>query len=295
MTTNGTLFYDEHIDFFQNNYFNISISLDGPKELHDMNRVFSSGKGSFDIIMENINHIKTNYPDFFQLFRFMTVITPRVDFSCITNFYDVGEFISSNVAMSLVNNYCVKEELKYDDLYYITSRFNCMKFLLAELGIYDKKKVSVLFRDALSNIERIYERLSKGKMPKKAHPSGPCLPGVMRPFVDVHGNIFPCERLPENSEAMKIGHIDKGFDMKKIHSLLNVGQLTKEECIGCWSFVFCNLCAAACGSSDELSRDERLQHCLGVKQDAINNLMTICLLLENKYKFFNNNSEVVSV
>ena len=37
--------------------------------------------------------------------------------------------------------------------------------------------------------------------------SGPCIPGQRRLFIDVNGNFFPCERVSETSDAMKIGDL----------------------------------------------------------------------------------------
>jgi len=37
----------EIAEFFTDNEINLIISLDGPKELHDANRVFADGTGSF--------------------------------------------------------------------------------------------------------------------------------------------------------------------------------------------------------------------------------------------------------
>ena len=37
--------------------FQLTISIDGPKELHDKNRVFASGKGTYDKVIANIHKI----------------------------------------------------------------------------------------------------------------------------------------------------------------------------------------------------------------------------------------------
>ena len=43
------------------------ISLDGAKEDHDKNRVFKdSGKGSFEVIMKNLNEIKKRMSRVFE-------------------------------------------------------------------------------------------------------------------------------------------------------------------------------------------------------------------------------------
>src|SRR5262249_4895812 len=45
LTTNGTLLSDEIIDFFQAHRFGLTVSIDGPQELHDKRRFFLTNKG----------------------------------------------------------------------------------------------------------------------------------------------------------------------------------------------------------------------------------------------------------
>jgi uncharacterized protein len=51
LQTNGILIDDEWAKFLAENRFLIGLSIDGPKEIHDRYRKFSSGKGSFDEAM----------------------------------------------------------------------------------------------------------------------------------------------------------------------------------------------------------------------------------------------------
>ena len=158
-----------------------------------------------------------------------------------------------------------------------------MKLLLSKINLFDSSRVSKLFSAEIENIHRLYATLSKNGVFEKSHPSGPCLPGIMRPFVDVDGRLFPCERVSEESAAMQIGHINTGFDIKKVENMLNVGQLTADECKECWCFLHCTLCVAACDGGDELSGKERLKHCNMVENSIMETLFSICLLGENGY------------
>jgi uncharacterized protein len=60
ITTNGTILNDEIIHFLMDNHFQIMVSIDGTKTLHDKNRLFKNGKGSYDTILENINKIPSS-------------------------------------------------------------------------------------------------------------------------------------------------------------------------------------------------------------------------------------------
>ena len=76
ITTNGTIMSDEIVKFLMEHDFSVLISLDGPKELHNKNRVFANGEGSFDKIMQNLRYVKDNYPIFFEKISFNTVVPP---------------------------------------------------------------------------------------------------------------------------------------------------------------------------------------------------------------------------
>lgn len=49
--TNGTLLNEEWCEFFRANNFLVGLSLDGPRELHDLYRVDKGGAGTFDKVM----------------------------------------------------------------------------------------------------------------------------------------------------------------------------------------------------------------------------------------------------
>src|SRR5690348_15655895 len=50
LTTNATLLTPAIIQFLSDNSIGVTVSMDGPPELHDKLRVFSNGRGSYDII-----------------------------------------------------------------------------------------------------------------------------------------------------------------------------------------------------------------------------------------------------
>lgn len=52
--TNATLLDDEWATFFKENDFLVGVSIDGPKEIHDANRVDKKGNSTFDEVMRGI-------------------------------------------------------------------------------------------------------------------------------------------------------------------------------------------------------------------------------------------------
>jgi len=71
LQSNGTLITEGIAQFFHDEHFNVGISFDGPKWLHDKNRVLNNREGSYDSVIQGINHLKNEDVPFSTL----TVLT----------------------------------------------------------------------------------------------------------------------------------------------------------------------------------------------------------------------------
>ena len=60
LQTNGALISQEWVDFFKSNDFHVGVSLDGPPEVHNANRLFRSGQESFEHVMRGIRLLREN-------------------------------------------------------------------------------------------------------------------------------------------------------------------------------------------------------------------------------------------
>src|SRR5580693_573813 len=61
LTTNATLLTPTIIEFLSANRIGVTVSMDGPKEMHDSLRVFANGKGSYDIIEPKVRELIQNH------------------------------------------------------------------------------------------------------------------------------------------------------------------------------------------------------------------------------------------
>lgn len=64
LQTNGTLINKKWAEFFHTYHFLVGVSLDGPQVIHDQHRVTGSGKGSYELVMRGIEHLRTAGADF---------------------------------------------------------------------------------------------------------------------------------------------------------------------------------------------------------------------------------------
>lgn len=70
--TNATLVNDEWADFFRQYRFLVGVSLDGPPDINDAQRIYRKGAGSFDQVMQGIETLRRHQVDF----NILTVISP---------------------------------------------------------------------------------------------------------------------------------------------------------------------------------------------------------------------------
>ncbi len=297
MTTNGTLFTREILEFLSLHDVNIAISLDGPREVHDKNRKFAvSGCGTFNKVSKNLEFFRENYPEYFKKVLFNVVLDRKNNFSCIDEFFSTYDIISESIinALNITTNYSQGQIESYED-YDIKMKYEYFKMLLSKINRLDAQYVSKLLFNDYERLKTSFvkERQHTRELPDRAHHGGPCVPGVQRLFMDVNGNFYPCERVSENSEIMRIGHVDTGFDLGKVRKILNIGKLTEKSCKNCWAFRFCTLCAATADDTVELSADKKQSNCNSVRVSQEESLKDYCTLIEFGHSFEDNNGYYV--
>jgi uncharacterized protein len=88
MQTNGLLLDSEWIEIFKTNSVVFSISLDGPPEIADKNRIYPNGSGSTLSLLKNILNLKEENPSFDDLCQgYLCVIDVNTDGSEIFNWF----------------------------------------------------------------------------------------------------------------------------------------------------------------------------------------------------------------
>lgn len=287
LTTNGTMFTDDILKYLFENDFIIMISLDGPKEIHDMHRKYPDGSGSFDIIIENLRKIQKNFPNHYKKVSINTLINPENDLRCVQKFYDIDSVLSYYTPkITSLSEFNTNYSPKYDEDFQIANRLGRMKVLLWMLGKVSKSIVPNLFQDTKLSF-LITNRLLQpiNALPETCHHSGPCIAGVERLFCDVDGNFLPCEKVSEKSDAMKIGHIETGIDLEKARQLINIGEITKDACSSCWGFMHCTQCAAAADNEGCFSAELKLSHCSKTLNSILEEFKDHCFLIENGLDF----------
>lgn len=288
ITTNGTLLTEQIISYLCEHNFNITISLDGDKEEHNKNRRFLEGTGSFDLIMNNLQKIKDYDEIFFNKVRYNAVVSPKSDWNKVFKFFSESSLIDPhNVKLNPVADDCLvnKSLIEADENFWIPYRYEYMKLLLYMIGELKFNDIHPSFEKSMFEIKRLYKMLQQHNCEQpKMHHSGPCLPGIQRLFVDTVGRFYPCERVSENIPDMNMGSVEKGYNYEKMRVLLNIGELTQENCLNCWNLRHCKICAGQIEPIDnKLTCQNKLLICPKSENEVLGRIKDLCVLYENGY------------
>ena len=287
ITTNGTIFTDEMLDFFEKNAFFVLVSLDGPRQYHDRSRKFKNNKGSWDCIMKNLEKIRKKYPGIFKR-RLMlsTTIAPPASYKELDDFF--SEFGVSQ-RIGLVEAASLKDCKQFKDLY----DYDYVLQKLEDLGVsgqlvtkwYYPGNMFVfnLFKDVIRRLHRRNDRFFSLDKPAK---HGLCIPAGFKLFVSAQGALFACEKL-EGYPEMKIGHIDRGVDIEAVEGVFSsFRDLGWEECENCWISRFCPCCFLHPLSDGKFSK-EKLRVLCEIWRDHYHRMIEVyCSILEKNESAF---------
>ncbi len=266
MTTNATLMSDEIIDFLAEHDFKLLISIDGPASIHDINRKRSDGTGSFASAFEALKKAYKRYGDnAANGLEINMVLAPDNDIDEAFSLFD-DEFFRNNsvgISSSVADDEYLEYKLEYPNEF--IAKYNYYFFLafLKTMKLVEGIDIPAFYNQSMFILKRNYLRYKRGmnSLPDIGCPGGPCVPGHSKFFVNVYGDMFPCERVSEISKCMKVGSIYNGFDYDAIKKQMNVSQQTADKCRECYAQLHCSLCQGYSDGGDELVSEKRAANC----------------------------------
>ncbi len=222
--TNGTCASQDFIDFVKSCDINpLWISFDGPKEVHNSNRKYNKGNGSYDDILSNIkifqsNNIKlkasavitADFPKPLEIINHILKIgfdeislTPvRPGFEC--------SFNNSNIKDLLIG---------YDEI------FNTLE----SASLKNDFKLFHLLKEDMC-LAPLFSLLRKIKLTKRCAFDDQIV-------VDSKGNIYPCLYFTGHKDFC-YGKITEGIDSTKINHKLDINN--RGSCNECWARYLCS-------------------------------------------------------
>ncbi|PYS00034.1 MAG: quinohemoprotein amine dehydrogenase maturation protein [Acidobacteria bacterium] len=230
MTTNATLLTPATIEFLSENRIGVTVSMDGPADLHDKLRVFANGRGSYDVIEPRVRALIQNHRT--------RPITARVTLtSGVTDVIRIFRHLKNDLGFHEVGFAPVTTSP--NRLYAINDRG--MDQVLEQFHVLADEYLEYALRGEMhgfSNVSDTLSELCQGV--NKSHPCGAAL-GLVG--VGPSGDIAPCHRFVD-SDSHALGHISTGIDREKQRDFLRRGHInSKYDCHTCWARP---LCAGGC-------------------------------------------------
>ena len=270
MTTNGVLITKEMATYFNENKFAITISLDGPEEINDENRVFENGTGSFKYALRGIQLLSDAYKDRAKEALFISMVLSENNkriYERIQSFFNETEFLKyltvivSYASQGRVSSDYIKPNHKLDNLILKkTDADPLYKWFIEKQGFEFNKKSLFSNRFMQENFHIVHRRDLSDKPMEKYYFNGCCVPGARRLYVNIDGDFLPGERV---GTVPFLGNVEDGFDKEKIKKFY-VEEFSKEAvkfCNDCWAVHLCTNCYVDCFDNNDINISYRHKSC----------------------------------
>ncbi|WP_425447635.1 radical SAM protein [Dethiothermospora halolimnae] len=203
LITNATIMNDEIfrilLEYRDKVDLSTQLSVDGIKKVHDMYRVTKDGKGSFQLIEDNIEKFKQIYKN-------------------RSGMLTVHGVVNKKALPYLFESYrYFKEEWGFNEIWFMPLHED--DWTIEDIDIY-RKELNKIADYIIEDAKKGKMKTFKGYSPinrcfEKQRPSAPC--GAGKGFISItaDGSIYPCHHFYFNHKELKIGNVWKGIDDSK--------------------------------------------------------------------------------
>ncbi|MBU2615715.1 MAG: radical SAM protein [Nanoarchaeota archaeon] len=222
----------------------VTISLDGPKEVHDKNRRTKNGGSTHRKILRNIEIFEESYPGYAEShFSYNATCENPYDLLGIIRFFNEND----RCGIVRIGN---KETKGFDRNSREENSFNfsllSQEYIASIVSGRDPKILRTFFDQEL---KRVTLR-DTGVMPEELMLDGCCYPGNRKLFVDTGGAFYMCERFGGRAS---IGNVSSGINLDIVNNIIEeFMEIRDGSCGGCWAQ---RLCAPCIQSSKDPSGD----------------------------------------
>lgn len=227
--TNGVNYSNECVQkYIKKNYgkLSVSITLDGTKEKHDLQRVFPDGTGSYDAISKNIDLWKSQFKGTTKV-TFASDDLPLLKDSILDLWNRGIEDVAANVVF--------EDVWKENDDKVFESQLKSLADYILDKHLFDRYSCTLFDEKIGGYIDE--EQLS--------HTS--CGAGKMM-ALGTNGKIYPCIRYMSYSlnkqKEWSIGNIDEGINMEYVRPFMAamIKYQSDKECLECPVANGCRFC-----------------------------------------------------
>lgn len=220
-STNGINYHDEKVQQFirkNHSHLSIGITIDGTRAKHDLNRIYKSGRGSYNDVVKNIPLWLEQFPGGATKVTISSPDIPYITESVLHLFW---------LGIKEININCVFEDVwnEGDDVLFEEELITLADAII-EKGLYREYGCS------------FFSEIIGKPLDRKLQNQNWCGAGMML-AVDAAGYFYPCTRFAQYSlrdkKARIIGNVKEGIDRNKLRPFLTLDRCTQStaECIDC--------------------------------------------------------------
>jgi uncharacterized protein len=257
MTTNATLI-DKYIDFLVANNFRTLVSLDGNEENNSYRIFRKNNKNSFSKIIENIDMIQRDYPEYFDSnINFNAVLHDRNSVKSVYEFIynryhkipQISPLNPNDVdpdKEDIFKN--MRHSVRESETEYIKEKDNLLPH-----NMIQPYKESISFLKYLSVNSYISNIVSSTHNEDTYFPSSTCLPFQKKIFLTTSNKLLPCEKISSKYSMGEVGEnviIDVNEIAKKYSSFY---EHLEKVCRHCYLYRFCSRCMFEIKDLDKLN------------------------------------------
>lgn len=225
ITTNGTLVTPDDGDFFEAHAFAVTVSLDGPREVHDRQRPARGGQGTFDRIMRNVAPLLERQRRM-QVAARVTVtpihleLVETLDAFIAAGFHSVG-------FSPMLRSPTGTGEMRREDL----------EVMLGEMIACGREYERHALRGErypFANMANAMKEIAKG-----THRPYPCGAGAGYVGISAEGELSACHRFVGDEDGA-MGSLTEGLDRARQAQWLASRHVHRQSpCTACWARYLC--------------------------------------------------------
>jgi uncharacterized protein len=225
ITTNGTLVRPEDGDLFEEHGFAVTLSLDGPRDVHDALRPYKSGRGSYDRIMANVRPLLGRQRKM-QVSARVTV-TPANLMLRETLEQLIREGFHSVGFSPLLSAPSGQGEMQPRDL-------ELMLGAMIDCGSEYERRILAGERYPFANMDNAMQEIARG-----THRPYACGAGAGYLGVSAEGELAACHRFVGDPEGA-LGSLADGIDLGRRGAWLHARHVHRQApCTACWARYLC--------------------------------------------------------
>lgn len=233
LQTNGTLLTKENVIFFKDNEFKIGISLDGPQEFNDQNRIYMNGMGTYTNIMRGIDILRNH--------DIPVGVLSVISKANIYHLTDVYEFLKVNSFDAKINPLIKigRATKMIDRLIISPEEWATNKIQLVKIWLRDSNPVHL---DCIENCMVNY--YTQGTKSGECHSKYSCQEEFLA--VNYNGDVYPCGEFCDFHEYI-YGNINEDSVEDILMSPLRLQLMQRSiQLLSCLDCSYYSICYGGC-------------------------------------------------